>query len=141
MSVTRWTPEQIESMLNTVGLTRARLEATLRELGPDPLPPKLRPAWTPERPFTNYCYRVAEAAWRSGVIPDGYRPTRKADAEGSHYFFQHTETGAVLDLSAAQFPDGYDYEGGKARAFMPQVSTGARMLAKALGWTIPDPKS
>ena len=136
MALTRWTPEQIESMLNAVGLTRPGLESVLRSLGAKPLPPDLRMAWTPDRPFTNYCYRLAEAAWRARVVPDGYRPMRKADGESSHYFFRNETTGAILDLSAAQFRDGYDYEGAKARGFLPQVSTGARMIASAVRWTI-----
>ena len=63
---------------------------------------------------------------------------RKKDADGSHYFFQHLKTGKILDLTADQFEDGYDYDGAKRGTLFPKVSKGARMVAVELGWTIPE---
>lgn len=136
MSGTIWTDKDVERMLGQVGLTRKQTEAALRKVGAEGLQPDKRPAWTPERPFTNYCYRFTECACRAGKAPVGYVTIRKEDPRGSHYYFRHAETGAILDLTAAQFNEPYDYDGGKKAAFMPQLSKGAKRLAEALGWTI-----
>lgn len=136
MSATRWTDKDVERMLGQVGLTRAQAEAALRQVGADGLQSDKQGAWTPERPFTHYCYRFTECAYRAGKQPAGYETIRKKDPNGSHYYFRHAETGEILDLTAAQFNEPYDYDGGKRTAFMPQLSKGAKRLAEALGWTI-----
>lgn len=134
---TTWTDKDVERMLGQVGLMRKQLEEVLCSVGAKGLPKTLRGAWTPQRPFTNYCYRLTECAYRADKAPAGYEPMRQVDPKGSHYYFRHAETREILDLTAAQFSEPYDYDGDKKAVFMPQVSNGAKWLAEALGWTIP----
>lgn len=140
---TIFSPTEIDAMCRLVGTTRAELLEALRRVGSAALPPKQRSLWNAESPCNQFCYRVSEAVVRSSRIPKGYQLHRKADATGSHYFFLHSSSGAILDLTADQFvapdgtPTGYDYSGATPRSLLPQVSRGAVMVAEALGWSFP----
>ena len=142
---TTFTQEQVEAMCRQCGFTRQELHAALRRVGATALPKPQRARWSAARPTDQFCYRVTEAIVKSGRMPAGYQTMRRQDAEGSHYFFQHPESGAICDPTADQFlpvgmeqfqvPAHYDYSGGKAKKHLPQLSNGARAVMAALGWS------
>jgi hypothetical protein len=141
MSAVKFTPSEIDGMCQRFGITRAQLHEALRQVGPKALPRNLQASWTRDNPTRGFCYRVCEAATRSGKVPAGFLLMRKKDDQGSHYFFQDQEAEEILDITADQCVNGYDYTGAKRQALLPQVSKGARMLAEALGWTIVERKA
>lgn len=141
---TSFTQAQVEAMCAQCGLTREILHAALRKAGASALPKAQRDRWSTQRPTDQFCYRVTEAIYRAGMMPEGFRPMRKKDAEGSHWFFQHLTTGAICDPTADQFlpkgrenfevPARYDYSGAEKKNYMPQLSNGAKSVMRVLGW-------
>lgn len=137
---TIFSPTQINEMCQLVGITRDSLMDALRRVGPVALHVSRRRLWNSNVPASQFCYRVCEAVVRADRVPIGYQLFRKADGDGSHYFFMNPQTGKILDLTADQFvstegkPLGYDYTGASQRNLLPQISRGAEMVAEALGW-------
>lgn len=135
--------DEVDAMCRRCGFSRDELHAVLRKVGPTALPPAQRARWAPDNPTIEFCYRVSEAIHRSGRTPEGFLPMRKAGKKGSHYFFQHRDTGEIVDPTADQFTprsgvrDGYDYDGAKKASFIPPGSHGAQAVADELGWEYP----
>ena len=124
-------------MCRLIGVSQETLCGVLREVGPKALNRKLAKEWDPDRPCSQFCYRVCETVVRAGRVPHGFKLHVKKHAEGTHYFFRNVETGEIVDPTACQFgEEGYVYEGSKGTGLMPKASKGARMIAKELGWTI-----
>ncbi len=133
-----FTNEEIDAMFQKVHICRKALHKILRDIGP---PVHLKNEAVNEQwqrkvdangaPTTGYCHRVTEAVYRMGVLPDGYNVHRKTDQSEPHWFFKNPD-GDIIDLTADQFDDGYDYDGSRRRA-LPNVSCLARLIAERLG--------
>jgi hypothetical protein len=138
----KFTNEEIETMFQRVGISRESLRKVLLEIGPPVhLKPEIVEQWKRKVnlngvPTTGYCHRVTEAVYRMGLMPDGFKVHRKEDEDkaGSHWFFKH-ENGEVIDLTADQFDEGYDYANSKPMG-LPNKSRVARDIARGLGHTI-----
>ncbi len=134
-----FTINELDSMFQMVGFTRQSLQAVLLEMGP-PVhldSPESIHKWnqkvtTEGISTTGYCHRVTEAVYRMGVVPAGYKVHRKEDNEGSHWFFKN-DNGEIIDLTADQFDNGYDYDNSEPNHFF-RKTTIARKIAQGLGY-------
>ncbi len=137
----KFTNEEIDTMFQRVGISRESLRKVLLEIGP-PVhlnDPDIVEQWKRKVnlkgvPTTGYCHRVTEAVYRMELMPDGFKVHRKKDESGSHWFFKH-KNGEVIDLTADQFDEGYDYTNSKPMG-LPNKSRVARDIARGLGHTI-----
>lgn len=133
-----FTSEEIDMMFERVGISRTALRNVLLAIGP-PVhlkDPHIVEAWERKVNYngvstTGYCHRVTEAVYRMGLMPVGFKVHQCQDEKGSHWFFKH-ENGEVIDLTADQFDDGYDYVNSKPKS-LPNVSYLARIIAERLG--------
>jgi len=144
------TPNELDVMCQTAGITKDALYTALRTMGPKVIKPAFRSGWSDSNPVFCTCYFVSEFAYfylaPKGTIP--YSVKVPGDP-GLHRFLKYP-TGAIIDLTAEQFPD-YDlvkslYPVAKVTYFMQTGCTGpskrAQQLATLLGvptsWS--DPK-
>jgi len=127
-----------DTMCRRFGISLSQLRDALVQIGPIALNPNLQKQWTSDNPCSCFCYRVSEAVLRAGLVPENLALMRKKDIDGSHYFFKDIITGEIIDLTADQFKDGYDYDGAARGSLFPKISNGARKVAAAMGWEIPD---
>ncbi|MBC8394454.1 MAG: hypothetical protein H8E17_18040 [Deltaproteobacteria bacterium] len=137
MSRRRFNFSEKDAMCWKFGISLEQLCNALLRVGPSALKEDLQSKWTPDNPCCCFCYRVTEAIVKSRKVPEGFDLMLKKD-NGGHWFFKNLKSGEILDPTADQFEDGYEYDGAKRRKHFPQISIGARMVAEELGWTIPN---
>ena len=133
--LTLFTESEKDKMCQSFGLTIIQLRNALRVVGPKGLAEHLRHKWSRDNPCSQFCYRMAEVVTRTNRIPPHFRLVTTKNKQGdSHYFFQERYTGEILDLTADQYPEGYDYTRSKPATLLPQMSEGSLMVVEALGW-------
>ena len=72
------------------------------------------------RPFEGHCYVATEAFYYLWGKNNGWKPYCNRDSRGTHWWLENNNT--VLDLTADQFPRGYDYSKGHSQFFISHPS-------------------
>ena len=96
-----------------------------------------------ENQLRGHCYVASEAAWHMWGKENGYRPKYlKVDGE-THWYLQHHETGAILDITAEQFDFELDYSAGKGCGFLTKepCKRTKQLIRHFIGWWSIAPKS
>ncbi len=68
-------------------------------------------------PLAGHCYVATEALYHMGAKDEGYRPHVLQVELGTHWFLKDSQ-GAILDPTAAQFPELPDYQAGRCCGFL-----------------------
>jgi hypothetical protein len=96
-------------------LERSLETAITASLSPD----LLSPAWKNRATgaLSGHCYVASEAAWHLlGGMDSPWRPCVGRYGDITHWWLECE--GRVLDLTAAQFPNGFDYSTGRKCGFL-----------------------
>lgn len=92
------------------------IAAVKRAVGPDP---------------TGKCYIASEAVYHMlGGVRSGLTPIRG----GGHWWLRRKSDGSIIDVTAEQYPDGFDYSVGKGGGFLTKEPSGRgyRVIQDAL---------
>ena len=99
-------------MFVLVGMDKKKMHESLCQLGRPP--DKCKDIWSPQRPTTGYCYVVTEVAsyfMKKHSVP---HKTYRLDLgnDESHWFVRLGKEGdgEIIDLTADQTDEDYDYE-------------------------------
>jgi len=87
------------------------------------LTPDLRKVETPAEanPVAGHCYVASEALYHLlGGKESGLTPHSGKLGQGMHWWLED-ETGAVLDPTMDQLPEGYNYHAGRGRGFLTKT--------------------
>jgi hypothetical protein len=133
--------EILDRMFELAGIDKTKLHDALRQLGPPPKNP-YKDFWHPERPTTGYCYVVAEVVSYHMKCRDILHKVFRIDCGNgeSHWFVRLGKEGEgeIVDLTADQSDDPFDYEKAQRRGFQRNrqmhygMSTKAETLAKKM---------
>ena len=86
--------------------------------------------------LSGHCYVASEAAWHVlGGMSSPWRPYVARCGDITHWWLQNGDK--ILDLTAAQFPCGFDYASGRKCGFLTkEPSRRARILLARSGFAI-----
>jgi hypothetical protein len=132
--------EKLDKMFVLAGIDKKKLHESLRQLGPPPK--KGKDLWIPDRPTTGYCYVVSEVvsyAMKCSAVEHKVFRLDYGNGE-SHWFIRLGKEGDgdIVDLTADQIDDIYDYKKAKRKGFNKNkhmkygMSTRAEDLAKMM---------
>lgn len=133
----------------SLGLSRAELSWIRRiqyALSVDLLEPKYRKlvSLQPEAHYvTGHCYIATEAAYYLFAKDSGFSPRMVKQKRGvTHWWLYQTSRDAVLDVTAAQVSDGFDYRRrGRAQSFQGHGTPSRRALQLMIRVLLMNPKT
>lgn len=96
-------------------------------------PDLLTPYWRNKAvgPMDGHCYVATECFYYLYGKDNGWKPYCYRDLNGDTHWWLEKD-GEILDITAEQFPDGYDYSIGKKQFFVRYPSKRCLTLAKRI---------
>jgi len=90
--------------------------------------------WSEDRPTVGYCYPVCEVVYY--YTNKKTKPYILKNLDGTTHWFLKTSTGRVIDLTADQIDDEFDYNSGVKKSFMTsKISNRGKILLEILRLT------
>lgn len=116
---------------------RKKIDAALREMGPDHLSGTFRKDWSSQKPETGNCFIVSSVLMNSGLMPKSTVLCSLETNDGRiHHYLKIKGTKDVLDFSNRQKLPGLDYSKGVEENFTSSESSLSHPLIQKFIYTL-----